>query len=98
VVCETCYQNGIFLINAGDIVNGHETSIKTNDDNLSGSPIVLFAGMGKLPNLNMDYEDIHRVYYYLTFIYFAPGDTIALHTPTCRKSPPLQYICTVMKR
>ena len=24
VVCETCYQNGIFLINTGDIVNGHK--------------------------------------------------------------------------
>jgi hypothetical protein len=39
-VYETYYQNGIFLINADDIVNG---------DNFSGSPIVLFAGMGKLP-------------------------------------------------
>jgi hypothetical protein len=34
--------------------------------------------MGKLPNLNMNYENTHRVYYYLTFIYFAPGDTLAL--------------------
>ncbi len=36
-------------------------------------------------NRNMDYENTHRVYYYLTFVYFTPGDTNAPTTPKQKK-------------